>query len=120
MRPSGREPARTAKNPDYSVLENCFQIGEQVDPVFFFLQAREGHLGFRDIFLRLGEISVERFIVPDEAFLALLLHRLGIFKLFNSSGLAPIDVDQVRPDLVLFLLDGVAGLALLVDLLAPS
>jgi hypothetical protein len=91
------------------------QIGDDVGDVLFLLQPDEGHLVAYDVPLGIGEIGGKGRFVPGHPG---ILHRVRILEPLHRAGRASDDIDQMRPDFVLLLVDDMAGLAFLVDLLS--
>src|SRR5690348_2972497 len=87
FRPPGVSPltARTGP-PSASLLRR--QIGDDVLPILLVLQPGEDHLRVRHRLLRIGEIGVERLVVPG---LVRLLHRVGIIEVGDATGMAADD-----------------------------
>lgn len=82
------------------------QISDQILPVFGFLEAGEQHLGTGNELLWIGQIRVQRALVPHDA---LVLVGVGVAESGRQSALTSDQAVQVRSDFVLAaLLDRVA------------
>jgi hypothetical protein len=91
------------------------QVGQEVGDLLVVLQAREHHLGAGHQAFRGLDVLGDRLVLPDDAG---VLEGVRIPEILEAAGLAAEDVDQMRPDRVLGLVDRVTGLALGVHLLA--
>ncbi len=87
------------------------EIGNKIVPVFFFRQPGENHFRAGDLGFRIGEILLERRLVPGDSGLFV---RIGIIIIRSGACLAPNQAVQFRSDEVLrAFADLMADLALL-------
>jgi hypothetical protein len=89
------------------------EIGDEIIPIGVLRQSGKNHFRPRDFSFRIGEVCVERCLVPGDAG---VLVRIGVIITRNGTSLAPDQAVQLRPDDVLgAFADLVADLALLVE-----
>src|SRR6266851_5353629 len=91
--------------------------GDQCLAVVGVLQARERHLGAGDEFPGIGDVGVERRLVPGDAG---ILVGAGVAEPGNSSSLPSHDPIEARADLVLARFDRVADDAVFLNTASPA
>merc|ERR1719378_1019086 len=82
-------------------LRVLLEVRNDGGTVLRLLEAREGHLGFRDVLLRVLKVVEERLLVPRDARLRV---GLGVDKAWDLAGRTANNAKEVRAPLV----DGVA------------
>jgi len=92
-----------------------FEVSDHVVAVVFLLQAGERHLVARDKAFGVFQVLGQRFFIPGNAGFG---HRGRILEAFDRSRRTAHDAVQRWADPILTCIQGVAGLAFVVDLLA--